>query len=152
MTKGSKVLRVVLTVMDPSTCTIHTHANNVCTICVCERTRLSSHPIPTSFRDRVIAGHTSLRYFSARSLYVLIHCRLCVICDAWQTSPLYFGNSTAKELSSKMPAGLSSFVKIGTVQWSIPSWSQGLSFLCCSSTKCSIESLQTLDRLCSACE
>ena len=59
--------------------------------------------------------------------------------DAWGKKnvpvrhvPLYFGKRVAKELSSSKPAGLSSGLKAGTVQWSIPSWSHGLSFLCCS--------------------
>ena len=46
-------------------------------------------------------------------------------------SPLYFGKSVAKELSSSRPPGLSSLVNGWTAQWSMPSWSHGLSFLCC---------------------
>ena len=52
-----------------------------------------------------MSGHASLRYFS-----------------------LYLGNKTAKELSSTSPPGFSSFSNLGIAQWSMPSWSQGLSF------------------------
>ena len=100
-----------------------------------QHTRLSSQPIPTSFNDRVTAGQTSRKYFSAgqrmfstrQTSSALLHRSLhCLF------TPRYFGKRTAKELSSSMPVGLSSLVNLGTAQWSIPSWSQGFSFLCCS--------------------
>mmetsp|Transcript_9385 Transcript_9385/g.42782 ORF Transcript_9385/g.42782 Transcript_9385/m.42782 type:complete len:206 (-) Transcript_9385:38-655(-) len=67
-------------------------------------TRLSSHAMPNSFSARVTEGHTSRRYFSR-----------------------YLGNSVANEDSSKRPSGLSSLVNASTFQWSMPSWSHGLS-------------------------
>ena len=70
-------------------------------------TKFSSHRTPTSLRLLVTRGHASLRYFS-----------------------LYFGKRTAKELSSARPPGFSSLPHFGIAQWSMPSWSQGLSFLC----------------------
>jgi len=42
-----------------------------------------------------------------------------------------FWESVAKLLSSNRPCGLSSLVKGSIFQCSMPSWSQGLSFLCC---------------------
>mmetsp|Transcript_21641 Transcript_21641/g.60154 ORF Transcript_21641/g.60154 Transcript_21641/m.60154 type:complete len:217 (-) Transcript_21641:275-925(-) len=88
MMKGSHILRVVRTVMEPST-------------------RLSSQATPCSLRARVTAGHTSRKYFAR-----------------------YLGKRVAKELSSsREPPLLSSLSNLGMVQWSMPLWSQGLSFL-----------------------
>mmetsp|Transcript_339 Transcript_339/g.1169 ORF Transcript_339/g.1169 Transcript_339/m.1169 type:complete len:203 (+) Transcript_339:831-1439(+) len=69
-------------------------------------TRFNSHATPCSFKAFVIDGHVSLKYFS-----------------------LYFGNSTAKELSSTTPPGLSSLVNGSMRQRSVPSMSHGLSRL-----------------------
>lgn len=115
ITYGSNVLRVVLTVMLPST-------------------RFNSQPMPSSFRARVTAGHTSRKYFSAPS-NVQSHNVLCRYCKHQHNmrffSPRYLGKSVANELSSKRPLGFSSLEKGFTSQWLIPSWSHGFSFRCC---------------------
>lgn len=46
-------------------------------------------------------------------------------------APLYLGKSVANELSSSSPVGLSSLLNGWMAQCSMPSWSHGLSFLCC---------------------
>ena len=74
MMYGSKVFRVVRTVIEPST-------------------RFNSQLTPCSFSAFVTLGHVSRKYFSR-----------------------YFGNSTANELSSSTPFGLSSAVNGVTLQ------------------------------------
>lgn len=100
---------VVLLVLFPIHVVLHScHPPLLLVHSILLHTKLSSHPTPTSLSARVTAGHTSLRYCS-----------------------LYLGNNTAKLLSSSRPLGLSSFLKGSTRQWSMPSWSHGLGFLCC---------------------
>ena len=99
-------------------------------------TRLSSHPTLWSFKDLVTRGQIPRRYCSVPQQWCQKQGRCCMhkmssMKAPQSAAPLYFGNKTAKELSSSIPDGLSVLPKASIFQWSIVSSSQGFGFLCC---------------------
>lgn len=71
------------------------------------------------------AGQHSRELIKASDVRTAAHkhalCAQCRAASGRAGAPRYFGKSVAKELSSSMPVGLSSFLKGSIFQWSMPS-------------------------------